>query len=155
MRAKKWYERSRDTWVYSNERQICRRYDLTTKTKDLARYYGLVRKYRSLARREGKDSRPYELAVKSLTRIGVLLQNKSLEDLKIEDFIKLRLNLLVRQRVGCSLLKARQLIISGKVRYRGRKLQSPSAHIPLGLREFVEVSGIKSTVNANSRNTFD
>jgi len=150
LRSQKMYHVVYDKNVFDAEKALGRTYGLVSKKKDLGRYYFLLKKYHGLGRREGKGSKPYELAKTSLTRKGILEEGVDLNALKIEDFLKRRLVYILSCAHSISLATARQKISAGEVWYRGKRLRSPSALIPRPLQGELKMA-CKTTPEINTK----
>ena len=142
-RHRKKYVTPRKPWDkvrLEREAQLVIKYGLRNK-RELWRFENILRKYRRVARdllskvnlpgKEGEIARAKANAViKKLSRIGVLEENATLDDilnLTVEDFLERRLQTVVyRQGLARTIKQARQLITHGHIAVDGRRVTSPS-----------------------------
>ena len=140
LRSKKLHKVIFSRPILAEERQICVRYGLSSKKKDLGRYKFMVKKYHGLGRREGISSMPYQLAQRALIRKGILVEGQDMNSLRIESFLDRRLLTIVSKTYERPLSEARNLIVAGKIWYRSKRLRSPGAIIPIGLEKEIKLN---------------
>jgi len=122
------------------EMQVVIKYGLRNK-REVWRFQNILRKYRRVARdllakinlpgREGELAKVKAMTViKKLTRMGVLDENATLDDilnLNVEDFLERRLQTMVyRQGLANTIKQARQMVIHGHIAVDGRRVTVPS-----------------------------
>lgn len=137
-RQKRKYERPKRPWDkqrIEKEKEIIKNYGLVKKG-EIWRAEALVRKFRRLARELAtkKDKKLEGELIEKLTKLGILNENGSLDDvlgLTVENILERRLQtILLRKGFANTSKQARQFIVHGKVTIQGRKVFYPSYLVP-------------------------
>jgi small subunit ribosomal protein S4 len=132
--SKKYIKKStRDASVLALESAIIVKYGLRNK-KELNKARGFVQKYLKLNRTTEVGSATYTTAFHKLVKLGVLpenFSNQEIHTLKVENFLKRRLQTIVSQTKEISLSSARQLITHGQIKINGVIKRYPSYLIRL------------------------
>lgn len=124
---------SRDVSVLALESAILVKYGLRNKT-ELSKARGFVQKYLKLNRTAEVGSATYMTAFAKLVKLGVLPENFSdqeIHTLKVENFLKRRLQTIVSVTKEVTPSCARQLITHGQVKVNGVIKRYPSYLIRL------------------------
>ena len=108
---------------------------------EYARAAFLVRKYRMVSK---LDKQTIANVLKKLLRLGALKQNQSLFDLKVENFLDIRLQTVVSKKYGISMRHARKLITTGRVKVNEQIIKYPSYMPRLEKIKFITI--IKNAV---------
>lgn len=137
-KAKKKYKRPKKLWDKARieeERKILKDFGLKEK-REIWKAETLLRKYRRLARKLAaeKDERLEKELIGKLARLGILGKDAELDDvlsLTVENILERRLQTVVfRQGLANTPKHARQFIVHGHVRIKGRKIVYPSYLVP-------------------------
>ena len=116
--------------------------------KEIWKAQTVLRKFRararaSLALPEHQREMERIILVKKLYQMGIMLTEDGLTDeilsLSIEQFLKRRLQSIVHEfGLAKTPWQARQMITHGHIAIRGKKVTSPSYHVPRGEEEFIK-----------------
>jgi small subunit ribosomal protein S4 len=146
-RSRKKYETPKKPWDKARiekEKEILKKFGLKRK-RELWRAEAILRKYRRMARElvAKKDKEKEKILLEKLEKIGVLKEGSGLDDvlaLTVEDILERRLQTIVyRKGLANTIKHARQLIVHGHVKIKGRKINYPSYIVPREEEDKIEV----------------
>ncbi len=135
-KPKKTYARPRKPWDKSRlegEAKVKEAYGLKNK-REIRKMEGLVRKKRQSARKllaltSDKREKPQKELLNSLTRIGLLGKDATVDDvlgLNVNEMLERRLETqVVRKGLANTMKQARQFITHGHIAIKGKKVSSP------------------------------
>jgi len=135
--------------------------NLIKENKKLSEEYGLRRKKEILVTQEvlrgfrrrarlliaEKDEKKEKILIDKIVKMGLLTAGKGLDDvltLNVKDVLNRRLQSIVfKKGIATSPLHARQMIVHGHVRVKGRKIKFPSYLVSVDEEGSIEVVGYK------------
>ena len=147
-RLRKKYEKPKRPWDkerIEEEKKLMKEYGLRRK-REIWRAEAILRKYRRMARDliAKKDKEKEKILIQKLNRMGILPANATLDDvlsLTVRDILERRLQTIVyRKGLANTVKQARQFIVHGHVKIKGRKVIFPSYLVPKEEEDQIEVT---------------
>lgn len=142
-RLRKTYETPRRPFAeLEEERKLLREFGLKNK-RELWKAETILRKFRRRARElQGtKDKVEVERLLRKLNELG--LEVKNLDDvlkLEVRDILSRRLQTIVfKKGLARTVKQARQLIVHGHIKIKGRRVTFPSFLVPKELEDYIEL----------------
>ena len=138
IRQKKSYKTPSHAWDkqrIERERDVLKNYGLKKK-EEIWKAETFLRKFRRLARKLAatKDKKTEKIIIEKLTKLGVLEENATIDDvlgLTLDKILQRRLQtVLVNKGLVTTSKQARQYIVHGHVIINGRKIMYPSYIVP-------------------------
>jgi len=146
-RSRKKYETPKRPWDrerIEKEKELMKKYGLRRK-REIWKSEAILRKYRRIARdlAAKKDEKMEKMLFSKLQKLGLLGKNPTLDDvlaLTVEDILERRLQTVIwRKGLANTPKHARQLIVHGHVKLKGRKFVYPSYLVPVEEENDIEV----------------
>lgn len=147
-RLRRKYEKPKRPWDkerIEEEKKLMKEYGLRRK-REIWRAEAILRKYRRMARDliAKKDKEKEKILIQKLNRMGILPANATLDDvlsLTVRDILERRLQTIVyRKGLANTVKQARQFIVHGHVKIKGRKVIFPSYLVPKEEEDQIEVT---------------